>query len=326
MNLKNISNAELLLNTKKISLAERKITIEVLHHFKEIEIRSLHLSLSYSSLYEYAIKELGYSEDAAYRRITAMRLLKSLPEIEDKIKEGSLSLTNASKIHKFMRQRDQQSRFGNTVHNSSLKLDSKQEKLDWIETLNNKSSREVEKEIVKHNPELVTREKVRHITEEKIELKLIIDDDLKKQMEHLKNILSHKNPNMSFQELIKYLIILALKKLDPVLKSQQSNRMSDNNLQRNVSGARKVNTNDRNSNYKSRYIPSTLKQEIYMRDKGMCTYTDPCSNKRCTSRHLLQYDHRYPLSLGGETSMDNLRLLCFSHHKYVTANTKEMGL
>ena len=47
-----------------------------------------------SRVYEYAIKKLGYSEDQAYRRLAAMRLLKEIPELEEKINSGSLNLTH----------------------------------------------------------------------------------------------------------------------------------------------------------------------------------------------------------------------------------------
>ncbi len=39
--------------------------------------------LGYSSLYEYAMKELGYSEDQAYRRIAAAKVLRVVPEARE---------------------------------------------------------------------------------------------------------------------------------------------------------------------------------------------------------------------------------------------------
>jgi ATP phosphoribosyltransferase regulatory subunit HisZ len=97
MNLKIISNQTLLEATQKLVLEERKLNLDILHHLKEIELRKLHLELGFSSLFEYTVQSLGYSEDAAYRRISAMRLMKSLPQIEEKIASGSLSFNHNSK-------------------------------------------------------------------------------------------------------------------------------------------------------------------------------------------------------------------------------------
>ena len=341
MNLKNISNDELLSSTKKLSEDERQFTTKILHHLKEIESRRLHLQMGYSSLFEYAVKELKYSEDSAYRRISAMRLLKNLPEIENKINDGSITLAGAAKIQRFIRAQDKENFLikkeifataamldtqvsAQQMDAFSIKLETKKDKLTWIETLENKSLQEIEKEIIKLNPETLSQEKIRHITEDKFEIKLIIDEELKNQLDQLKNLLSHKNPNMSYQEVIKHTAQIGLKKLNPTHSFQAQKFKNENEsqpiVQRNVSGlTRRLASN-------SRYVPSTIKQEVYMRDKGCCTYADPKTKRQCTSRHLLQYDHRYPLSLGGETSVNNLRLLCFQHHKYVTENAKEMGL
>lgn len=346
MNLRKLNDKVLLESTKRLSAEERKITAEILHHLQEIEFRRLHLELGYSSLFEYAVKELGYSEDSAYRRINAMRLIKNLPEVEGKIKDGSISLTKAAKIQSFIRNQEkiknQKGMDSSRERNCyPLQLQTKQEKLNWIDTLEKKSIAEVEREILKLSPEAIPQEKVRQITEDKVELKLIIDDDLKMQLDQLKNLLSHKNPNMSYQELIKYLTKIGLQKLDPSKKAQSKNSRLKEQLKKsqlkkselnsihsgNLDQQRNVSGQPRKAASKnSRYIPSAVRHEVYMRDKGSCAYTDPKTKRKCESRHLLQYDHKYPLSLGGEMDSKNLRLLCFQHHKYVTENVKNHGI
>ena len=60
----NLSNEELLTKTKQAALEERKLTLEVLQLLREVEKRRLHLELGYGSIFDYAVKELGY-DDAA---------------------------------------------------------------------------------------------------------------------------------------------------------------------------------------------------------------------------------------------------------------------
>lgn len=100
-NLKVLADDVLLDETQKLVKEEREILTQVLHHLREIERRRLYSQLRYGSLYEYATKELGYSEDQAYRRIQAMRMLKELPEIEEKVNDGSLSLTHLGMAQSF---------------------------------------------------------------------------------------------------------------------------------------------------------------------------------------------------------------------------------
>ncbi len=78
LSLKNLKNEEILAHTKNLVKEERRIQIELLNHLHEIEKRKLFLEIGFGSLFDYVVKELGYSESAAYRRIQAMRLLKAV--------------------------------------------------------------------------------------------------------------------------------------------------------------------------------------------------------------------------------------------------------
>jgi 5-methylcytosine-specific restriction endonuclease McrA len=133
------------------------------------------------------------------------------------------------------------------------------------------------------------------ISEEYTELKLTIKKDLKTKIDQVKSLLSHQNPEGDLNKLLELMCDIVIKKKVPT-------------SQRRASTAPKV----------SRYIPSTVKQEVYFRDKGCCTFTDHKTKQKCLSTHLLQYDHIKPIAFNGETSVQNLRLLCFQHHKLVT--------
>ncbi len=100
-NVKKLSNAQLLSQTKNLVQKERQVNVLVLQHLQEIESRKLYLKRGFPSLFEYAIKELGYSHSAAYRRIKAMRLCRDIPQATSKIKTGNLNLTTASQLQTF---------------------------------------------------------------------------------------------------------------------------------------------------------------------------------------------------------------------------------
>jgi len=101
MNLKHLRDDELLTVTKDLVQMERTTLTKILHHLREIERRKLYSDLGCASLFEYAVKHLQYSEGQAGRRIQAMRLIKEIPEIEQKIASGALSLSNISQAQSF---------------------------------------------------------------------------------------------------------------------------------------------------------------------------------------------------------------------------------
>ncbi|MGZ3802295.1 MAG: hypothetical protein ACXVCL_19170, partial [Bdellovibrio sp.] len=85
--LSKISNSDLELQLKNLVAKERKLLHVILEHIKEVDVRKIYLERAYSSLYEYLVKELGYSGSAAMRRIEAARLLKEVPTLAEKIQE-----------------------------------------------------------------------------------------------------------------------------------------------------------------------------------------------------------------------------------------------
>ena len=100
MKLTHLTDTTLLADAKSLAQSERTLTTQILWHLREIDRRKLYADLKYSSLWEYAIKELGYSEGTAYRRIAAARALAVMPELEEKLNRGSFNLTAVAAVLK----------------------------------------------------------------------------------------------------------------------------------------------------------------------------------------------------------------------------------
>ncbi|MBU8922719.1 MAG: HNH endonuclease [Bacteroidales bacterium] len=65
----------------------------------------------------------------------------------------------------------------------------------------------------------------------------------------------------------------------------------------------------------SRFIPQAIKDQVFKRDGGRCTYRSP-DGRRCDSSWNLQFDHIVPFALGGNNSPENLQLLCRRHNQH----------
>jgi len=100
---KNLSDKTILQNTKNLVMQEKKLSAKIIDHLQIIEQRKLYCDLKYKSLFDYAVKELAYSEDQAYRRISAMRLSRKVPAAKEKIDSGEMSLTNANLLSGFFK-------------------------------------------------------------------------------------------------------------------------------------------------------------------------------------------------------------------------------
>ena len=64
----------------------------------------------------------------------------------------------------------------------------------------------------------------------------------------------------------------------------------------------------------SRFIPDWIKREVAVRDGNQCRHIN-WLGMRCKEKRNLEYDHVIPWSGGGESTVENLRLLCQKHNR-----------
>ncbi len=101
-----LSDRELLRQTSTLVHHERHLQGAIIDHLAEIEARGLFLQRGCSSLFDYAVRELGYSDAAAGRRIGAVRLCADQPGARERLRDGSLTLSAAAELQwAFDRQR-----------------------------------------------------------------------------------------------------------------------------------------------------------------------------------------------------------------------------
>jgi hypothetical protein len=68
-----------------------------------------------------------------------------------------------------------------------------------------------------------------------------------------------------------------------------------------------------NSNRK-RHYPAAVARAVFLRDGKQCSYVSP-DGRRCSARRCLELDHVVPWAVGGEGTIDNLRLRCRAHNQ-----------
>src|SRR6478609_1925368 len=91
--LEHLSDTELLAGTRRLVGRSNQLLAELLVHLGEVEARGIHRIRACSSLYAYCIYELRFSEDEAFRRVAAARLLRRFPALLDALASGELHLT-----------------------------------------------------------------------------------------------------------------------------------------------------------------------------------------------------------------------------------------
>ena len=301
MPFKTLSDQDLLSATHAVSLCERAATFELLEHLIEVEKRDLVFKQGFSSVWDYLHRGLGYCESAASERVAAMRLLKRAPKAAELMNTQKLSLSTAAKVQHFVR----------AVEKTEHRKVGTDETGRLLEQVSGKSRREVEKLFVSLAPNLahVPKEHTRKITPELIELKIVVDAETLALLEEGKALFGCDTQADTLKRTLK--LAIARKKKELGLANAEPHTRQDHSRFTPAAGVAS----------KSRYIPAAFRRATWRRAQAQCEFTGPAG--RCTSKHKLQIDHRIPLALGGQTILENLRILCRNHN---LAMARTMGL
>ena len=307
MNLKSINDQLLIQQTENLVREERGVLTKILHYLREIDRRRLFSDLKFKSLFDFTVKHLGYPEDQAYRRIFAMKLLKELPQIENKINLGEVTLTHINLAQTLFRKEKKN-------QNKEMSLEQKRSVLERIA---NKPVREAEKITLSLSsaPELMKPDRINQISENTTEIKFVASKDIQLKIERLKGLLAHKYPNISLGELFEKLCDLGLFEWNPTKMSSEKIKIENGE----VSKAGEVNLKvaaPRKRHVINKISQAQLMRNIFERAKNQC--------ENCNSTFALEIDHIHPKARGGLSNFENLRVLCRTCNQ--RAAVKQFGL
>ena len=234
-----LSDNALLAQTRKLAHLEQQLQVTVIDHLREIHTRRLYLSRGFSSLFDYVVRELGYTDSAAARRINTMHLCAEFEEVREGLQDGSFTLSTAAQLQSaFDRQKRNRQRRGRGPVVGSGPAVPRQESLlapsatvqplepapvldgsarqALVTQAAGKSTRQVQELLAGVDPELtVPADKVRPLGTGRYEMKVVIDAECHRGLERLRGLLSHVDPHMTLGQLVGRLAREGLDRHDP---------------------------------------------------------------------------------------------------------------
>jgi 5-methylcytosine-specific restriction endonuclease McrA len=341
-----LTDRQLLNHVLLAARAERAMTTRVLHHLNEIERRKLYLELGYSSLFDYCTRRLKYSASAAGRRVQAARCIRRHLEVALLLYERELSLSTISLVAPVLTDHNKSSileRVRGKSHREVERVVSEYRPpialRDRVRPVRVPVPRPVdvdrvvlERELERIAPGIrgATPGAGSVVTEQKLFVQFLASNDLIEKFEEVRDLLSNRCADGTFAEVLEVVLADFLERHSPSAKRERrkrcqtkENRQRDDHRgraseEKNHSRRRAGTTNP--SRQESRAIPSEIRDEVFARDEGQCTFVAR-DGTRCGSRRSLQIDHIRPFAAGGTHDPTNLRLLCAKHNRLAAEHT-----
>jgi hypothetical protein len=300
MRFSEMSNEEVLASLKTLVAEGNRIIGKVIAYLAEVEDRRIHLELACSSMFEFAMKKLGFSEGEAFRRITAARLVRRFPAILNAIVSGRVHLSSVVLLRDHFTE-------GNVE--------------ELLEKAAGKSKREVEELIARHapkadlpslirklperlpiaapktSPATLPPPRVQPLSESRYRVQLTASATLRDKLEHARALMGHRNPSGDLAAVVEQALDLLIEKLERE-KLGKTDRPRAATPPKDPADVRRA-----------------VRREVVERDGFQCSFVGQ-DGERCSSRERLEFDHRTPRAIGGTGDAANIRLLCRAHNVY----------
>lgn len=286
---------------------------ELVEVIRLVDESKLFSERGHPSLFQYAVSELGLSESTAYAFITVARKSREVPVLARKIREGSITVSQARKIVPVLTKEEDPS--------------------EWIEKAAHLSQRRLEKEVATVRPEVRTPERASYVSSSRVKLELGLSEFEMLRLRRVQDLLSQsRKRSVSLEETLAVLAGEYLRRHDPVEKAKRHQVRKggrDHSEEAPKNPTEPVETLEsipapaaiRGVSSTRVPIPASIKHQVYLRDGGRCTQANP-DGKRCGRRRWIEIHHILPVSEGGANELSNLATLCSAHHRFVHAKER----
>ncbi len=147
----------------------------------------------------------------------------------------------------------------------------------------------------------------RVVVDRKFKLQFAVDPEFMRDLERARSLLSTKYPKrLGFEKLFGVFLQEYLDRHDPERRVKKRSRHDEKDA--GEKGKK------RSCAARTRHILQAVRDEVFVRDGGRCTFVGK-NGKRCGETRNLEIDHIIPYAKGGSNSPENLRLLCFKHNR-----------
>ncbi len=313
----------------------------LLAHLAEVDMRRLYAPAGYPSMHAFCVERLGFSDDAAYRRIRAARAARQFPALFTAVSGGRLNLAVVSLIaphlthgnvdalidagtHKRKVEVEEflAERFGSSETTpdpvakirvipprpsgppaTSLSLLSAEESETPLSPV---ATAELERQtsaVVRNDVLVLGRVADAEVpAAPRFHFQFVVRKSTHDKLCHAQSLLSHVVPTGDLAQIFD-------RALDALISQLEVRKLgvSTRDLRRECSGS------DRGT--PSRYIPAAVRRAAWERDGGRCTFVS-ITGGRCRSRQFLEFDHVEPVARGGKATVCNIRLRCRAHNQY----------
>jgi len=306
--LTNVSDDVLLRGLATLVAQDRTTTANLLAHMAEVDARRLYAPAGCSSMHAYCVEKLGLSDDAAWKRLQVAKKVRQFPQLCVALAEGRVHLSGLTLLmpHVTPENVDELLSAATGKRKSEievlvagrfpqveiLRLD------EGISALRPPTGGHVNLPVASIPPspapgqvEVPTR--VSPISAQRFALQVTIEQATRDKLRYAQDLLGSASDVATVFD----------RALDALISQLERQKFAATDKPRRPRKATRART-----------IPAHVRRSVRKDEKPRCAFVGE-DGHRCTATRFVEFDHIVPVALGGEATVEQVRLLCRTHNR-----------
>jgi hypothetical protein len=318
-----LGDEELMASLRALVVRSNETEAEMIEHLAEVDERRLYLPRR-TSLWDFCLRELGFSENVAATRIAVARESRRFPQMIEMLRTGRIHLSGLRMLCGHLTPDGCDELLAKAVGKTRREIE---------ELLAARAPRPPVPDSIRKTPDRAAPEAaaatatplfaaptptacapavepapenrrpavVAPLSAETYEVKYTASRPQRDRIRHAQDLLRHQLPTGDLAEIIDRALALFIADVE---KRRFAVGRKSRSKAASVEGPAR-----------SRDIPDAIKRAVYERDGRQCAYIGP-DGRRCEERGWLELDHRDGFARIGEHRREGIRLLCRAHNGY----------
>ena len=316
-----MNDEDLLASTRELVRKSCGIEAELLLHLAEIDERKLYAQRAFASMHVFCVKELGFSDGAAYNRIGVATAARRWPAVLDALRTGAVHLSGLRVLVPHFTDDHHEALLAEAAGKSKREIEEMAARLspkapvpDRVWKLPAKALFEAIAEperasdsaasaspVVPVTPREERRPVVAPLSEDTFKIEFTVSRPVRDKLREAQDLLRHRTPNGALAGVFE-------KALDALIVNLKKERFASGRKPRNQDAPADCVS-------WSRDIPDGMKRAVYERAGGRCEFVAE-NGRRCGETGGLEFDHLDGFARTHVHSVHDLRLLCCTHNRY----------
>lgn len=314
-----LSDDDLVERVKHLVTCERHASVALIRSLVEFDTRRLYLREGCSSLFTYCTQVLHLSEGSAYNRIEAARAAQRYPKVLEALERGDLTLTAVRLLAPHLTVANHEEVLAAARHRSKQgiqelvaslnprpaattmirRVTPQPSKGDSATTAAVTSPPPLRGQDVTATPAPQLRAAVvMPLAPERYKLQVTLSRETHEKLRRAQALARHSLPDGDLGSILDRALTLLIDHLE----------------RRRFARAASPRASSSDSPASGRYLPASVRRDVWQRDKGRCAFVGRTG--RCHETAFLEFHHVEPYAAGGAATADNIQLRCRAHNQY----------